>query len=52
MINTTNLARTDPILYVMEDVHWIDRDSIAGAALPSVMRKVVAHALSASPVLL
>jgi A/G-specific adenine glycosylase len=32
-------------------MHWIDRDSIAGAALPSVMRKVVAHALSASPVL-
>jgi A/G-specific adenine glycosylase len=25
--------------------HWIDRQSIASAALPSVMRKVVAHAL-------
>jgi class 3 adenylate cyclase len=24
LINTANLARTDPILYVMEDVHWID----------------------------
>ena len=24
LINTANLASTDPILYVMEDVHWID----------------------------
>jgi A/G-specific adenine glycosylase len=32
--------------------HWIDRESIAGAALPSVMRKVVAHALGISPALL
>jgi hypothetical protein len=27
LINTTNLARTDPVLYVMEDVHWIDEVS-------------------------
>jgi class 3 adenylate cyclase len=27
LINTANLARTDPILYVMEDVHWIDQGS-------------------------
>jgi len=28
-----------------EGMHWIDRDGIAGAALPSLMRKVLAHAL-------
>jgi A/G-specific adenine glycosylase len=33
-------------------MHWIDRESIAGAALPSVMRKAVAHALGVSPALL
>ena len=27
LINTANLARTEPILYVMEDVHWIDKVS-------------------------
>ena len=27
LINTANLARTEPILYVMEDVHWIDQGS-------------------------
>jgi adenylate cyclase len=27
LINTANLARTEPILYVMEDVHWIDEGS-------------------------
>ena len=27
LINTANLARTDPVLYVMEDVHWIDEVS-------------------------
>ena len=27
LINTANLARTEPILYVMEDVHWIDDGS-------------------------
>ena len=27
LINTANLARTEPILYVMEDVHWIDEVS-------------------------
>jgi class 3 adenylate cyclase len=27
LINTRNLARTDPALYVMEDVHWIDEVS-------------------------
>ena len=27
LINTANLARTEPILYVMEDVHWIDEAS-------------------------
>ena len=27
LINTSILARTDPILYVMEDVHWIDEAS-------------------------
>jgi A/G-specific adenine glycosylase len=30
-------------------MHWIDCHSIADAALPTVMRKVVAHALGASP---
>jgi class 3 adenylate cyclase len=29
LINTVNLARTEPILYVMEDVHWIDDASEA-----------------------
>ena len=27
LINSANVARTDPILYVMEDVHWIDEVS-------------------------
>jgi A/G-specific adenine glycosylase len=27
-----------------DGMHWIDREEIAGAALPSVMRKVLAHA--------
>ena len=27
LINTANLARTGPVLYVMEDVHWIDEVS-------------------------
>ena len=27
LINTANLAGTEPILYVMEDVHWIDQGS-------------------------
>ena len=27
LINTANLSRTEPILYVMEDVHWIDEVS-------------------------
>jgi hypothetical protein len=27
LINTANLTRTEPILYVMEDVHWIDEAS-------------------------
>jgi hypothetical protein len=27
LINTGNLALTDPVLYVMEDVHWIDEVS-------------------------
>jgi class 3 adenylate cyclase len=27
LINTANLARTEPVLYVMEDVHWIDEVS-------------------------
>jgi class 3 adenylate cyclase len=27
LINTVNLARTDAVLYVMEDVHWIDEVS-------------------------
>jgi adenylate cyclase len=27
LINTANLARTEPALYVMEDVHWIDEGS-------------------------
>jgi adenylate cyclase len=27
LINTANLTRTEPILYVMEDVHWIDEGS-------------------------
>jgi A/G-specific adenine glycosylase len=29
-----------------EGMHWIAREDIAGAALPSVMRKVLTHALS------
>jgi A/G-specific adenine glycosylase len=29
-----------------DGMRWIDRDSIAGAALPSVMRKVLAHAIA------
>jgi A/G-specific adenine glycosylase len=29
-----------------EGMHWIGRDDIAGAALPTVMRKVLAHALA------
>jgi A/G-specific adenine glycosylase len=33
-------------------MHWIDRESIAGAALPTLMRKVVAHALGVRPALL
>jgi A/G-specific adenine glycosylase len=28
-----------------EGMHWIARQDIAGAALPSLMRKVLAHAL-------
>jgi adenylate cyclase len=27
LINTANLARTEPVVYVMEDVHWIDEVS-------------------------
>ena len=27
LINTANLARTEPIFYVMEDAHWIDEAS-------------------------
>jgi adenylate cyclase len=27
LINTANLARTEPIVYVMEDAHWIDEVS-------------------------
>jgi A/G-specific adenine glycosylase len=29
-----------------DGMHWIDREDITGAALPSVMRKVLAHALA------
>ena len=29
-----------------EDCRWVHRDALAGEALPSVMRKVIAHALS------
>jgi A/G-specific adenine glycosylase len=38
-------ARVPKSAVAPEGMHWIDRDSVAGAALPSVMRKVVAHAL-------
>jgi predicted ATPase len=27
LTNTANLARTEPVVYVMEDVHWIDEVS-------------------------
>jgi A/G-specific adenine glycosylase len=32
-----------------DGMHWIGRDDIAGAALPTVMRKVLAHALTGEP---
>ena len=32
-----------------DGMRWIARDDIAGAALPSVMRKVLAHALGKFP---
>jgi A/G-specific adenine glycosylase len=44
-------ARLPKSAVAPKGMHWIDRESIAGAALPSVMRKVVAHALGVSPVL-
>ena len=45
-------ARLPKSAVTPKGTHWIDRESIAGAALPSVMRKVVAHALGVSPALL
>jgi A/G-specific adenine glycosylase len=42
-------ARLPKSAVAPKGMHWIDRQSIAGAALPTVMRKVVAHALGASP---
>ena len=27
LINSVSLARTDPVVYVIEDVHWIDEVS-------------------------
>jgi A/G-specific adenine glycosylase len=38
-------ARVPKSAVAPKGMHWIDRESIASAALPSVMRKVVAHAL-------
>jgi adenylate cyclase len=32
LINTANLARTEPVVYVMEDVHWIDEVSESAMA--------------------
>ena len=40
------LARLPKSAPAPEGMHWIDRDGIAGAALPTVMRKVLAHALA------
>jgi A/G-specific adenine glycosylase len=45
-------ARLPKSAVAPKGMHWIDRESIAGAALPSVMRKAVAHALGVSPALL
>jgi A/G-specific adenine glycosylase len=38
-------ARLPKSAVAPEGMHWIDREDIAGAALPGVMRKVLAHAL-------
>jgi A/G-specific adenine glycosylase len=40
-------ARLPKSAVAPEGMHWIAREGIADAALPSVMRKVLAHALSA-----
>jgi A/G-specific adenine glycosylase len=45
-------ARLPAAAVAPQGMHWIDHQGIAGAALPSIMRKVVAHALGISPALL
>jgi A/G-specific adenine glycosylase len=45
-------ARLPKSTVAPKGTRWIDRESLAGAALPSVMRKVVAHALGVPPGLL
>ena len=45
-------ARLPQSAVAPKGMRWIDRESIARAALPSIMRKVVAHALGVSPALL
>jgi A/G-specific adenine glycosylase len=42
-------ARLPKSAVAPKGMYWIDRQSIAGAALPTVMRKVVAHAMGVSP---
>jgi A/G-specific adenine glycosylase len=42
-------ARLPKSAVAPKGMYWIDRQSIAGAALPTVMRKVVAHALGVPP---
>ena len=39
-------ARLPKSAVAPEGMRWIAREDIAGAALPSVMRKVLAHALA------
>jgi len=39
-------ARLPKSAVAPEGTRWIRREDIAGAALPSVMRKVLAHALA------
>ena len=45
-------ARLPASAVAPQGMHWIDHQGFAGAALPSIMRKVVAHALGISPALL
>ena len=42
-------ARLPKSAVAPKGMHWIHRQSIASAALPSLMRKVVAHALAEQP---